>query len=754
MANYALDTPRPVEAGLTVGDLMKVLRRRRNVGLIILAACVLLTLLYCLTATRRYTAVGLVQVQKEGSTGIDVSDLTGPGAGGPNPADALASTVNLETQSNILQSDTLALHVIEDLNLENTYDFQPHFSLIGAVMGLLTPSVAPEKSGLSLEDSPHRRTVALKHFSKNLAVKVVTGTRLIQIDYSDPNPQLAAKVVNRLIQGLTDYSFATKTESSTEATNFLQAQLADLRQQSEADQQRLATAQKNADLFSYGTDSTGHEQIYSDVLDKLQQSTAALSAADQNRIVKQAVYQAVKNGNAELISELSGTAAGQGGGQAVANSLNLIQSLRLQQATLQQQLADGEQKYGSAYPRITELHAQLDDVNKSLNAEVARVAARAKNDYDVALATENDIRKRNEANHQAADSLKDKAVDYTILREEANQSRTLYEDLLKKLKETGVLKGLKGSDLAVVDPGRAPDKPAKPNTFLYLLISVGVGLLFGFGGMLIAEGLDGRVHSTSQIEQMGIPLIGILPSAGSAGLGGMRDLRTLSAPKSAYSEAVRGVRASLVPTASFGAHRVVVVTSANADEGKGVTARNLAVSLAQQGKRVVLVNADFREGDEDTSPEFTSKQGLSSLLAGPPSPPELRQMTNVPTLFILPTGTIPGNPAELLGSARMKLLVDELRQQFDLVLIDAPPVLPVVDALLLTEMADTVLLVSRYGVTDKESLSRAFHLLASRSKPDSVAVVLNGVSTKSDIYRSYFGTTTAHYYQEDAHEAV
>jgi len=753
MANYVLDTPPPVEAGLTVNDLVQVLKRRRKVGLIILGTCVLVTLIYCFTATRKYTSQGVVEVQKEGSTGIDVSDLTGPAAAGEGGgADATSGTINLETQSSILQSDTLALLVIRDLNLENTPDFQPHFSLIGSVKSLFTPTRNPDPPG-PLENAPGRRASALGIFSGNLGVKVITGTRLLQISYSSTDPKLAAKVVNRLIQGLTDFSFEARTASSTEARQFLEKQLADLRKQSEADQQKLVEAQKNADLFSFGTDAGGHEQIYSDVLDKLQQSTAALSTATQNRIAKEAVYRAVKGGNAELISELSGT--GVAAGSAVGNALVLIQSLHLQQATLQQSVAEAEQKYGSAYPKLVELKAQLDRVNTSLSDEVARVAARAKNDYDVAVASESQLRAQNAQYKRDADNLKDKAVDYTILREEATQSRTLYEDLLKKLEENGVLQGLKGADLSVVDPGRVPAAPSSPRKGLYLLASIAVGILLGFGGMLIAEGMDGTIQTTGQIEQLGMPLIGILPKYGNGqeAMEGMRGLRTLSAPKSAYSEAVRSVRASLVPASSFGAHRVIVVTSANSDEGKSLTARNLAVSIAQQGKRVVLVNADFRS-DSEAATDFTSKQGLSALLAGPPAPPELLQVAKTPTLFLLPSGAVPPNPAELLSSQRMKLLTDELRQQFDLVIIDAPPVLPVVDALLLSELADTVLLVARHGVTDQGSLARAFQLLASRSKPDSVAVVLNGVATDSDIYRSYFGRSTAHYYQEDAHEVA
>jgi len=751
MANYALDTPQTVEAGLTVNDLLRVLRRRLKVGSIILGGCVLLMLLYCITATKRYTGTGVVEV-KEGASPIDLTDLGAPAAG--LGADVGAANVNMETQSQILQSDTLALNVIRDLDLEKTADFQSHWNPIGAVLGLFAPKGTPDPPGRSLEDSPNRRTKAIRKFEKNLTVKVVTGTRLLQVAYSDPDPKLSAAVANRLIQGLTDFSFETKNASSSEASAFLESQLADLRKKSEADQAKLVELQKGADMFSFGTDSNGHEQLYSSVLDKLQQSTAALSVANQNRIVKEAVYKAVRSGNAELISELSGT-AGAAAAAPVATSLNLIQNLRLQQSTLQQQIADGEQKYGSAYPRMAELHAQLDHVTTAINDEVARVAARAKNDYDIALQNENQIRTENEANHRAADNLKDKAVDYTIQREEANQSRALYEDLLKKLNETGVLKGLKGSDLSIVDPARVPANPSKPNTVLLLAAAFAIGLLFAFGGMLIAEGMDNSIHSIGQIEQMGIPLIGILPEYGDghAALEGMRGLRTLSAPRSAYSEAVRGVRKSLVAV-GLTQHRVIVVTSPNAYEGKSVTARNLAVSVAQQGKRVVLVDADFRSNPDEAGPEFSSKEGLSTLLSGPPVAPTLMQVAKQPNLFLLPSGATPPNPAELLSSPRMKLLIDELRQQFELVLIDSPPVLPVVDAALLSELADSTVLVARHGVTDQASLSRAYQLLATRSKPDSIAVVLNGVSTSSELYQSYFGKTTAHYYQEDAHETA
>lgn len=756
MHNYLLEAPPSQEAGLTVNDVWKVFRRRSRVAFVILGSVVLLTALYCVVATRRYEATGIVQLQKDSATGLNMTDLEGNGGAAAAADDALAANINLETKAGILQSDTLALRVIKELDLEHTRDFQPHSSPIGWVMSLFAAKDLPDPAGASLEDSPARRNRALHTFDKNLDVKVLTGTRLIEISYTSSNPTIAAAVVNHLIQDLTDYTFQTKLASTSEAAAWLNSQLSDLRKQSEDEQEKLAALQKQTGIFSFGTDNQGREQVYSDTLDRLQQSTAALSVADSNRILKEAVYKAVKNGNAELISELSGTSTA-GNAPAVNNALNLIQNLRLQQATLETEIASGEKHYGAAYPRMTELHASLDAVNQQIADEIGRVSARAKTDYEVAQQSEDQMRAQYESNRKAADELKDKAIDYSILREEAAQSRNLYEDLLRKLKEAGVLQGLKASDVTVVDPARVPSKPMKPNVPLYLALAVVVGSLLGFSGTLIAEASDSRIQTIEQVERLGVPLVGILPKYGKDRneLDSLRQVRTLDAPRSAYSEAVRGLRASLVPArGAVETPRVVVITSASPEEGKSLTAKNLAVSVAQQGKRVLLIDADLRRPSTQKGLEFSGKEGLSLLLSGEQATLGLIQIEGLPNLSILSAGPVPSNPSELLSSARMGKLIAELRTQFDLILIDTPPVLPVVDALILSELADSTLLVARHGVTPQGSLKRAFQILTSRTPRSSIGIVLNGVTMSSDAYHSYYGHKTSHYYMENVNEVV
>ena len=351
-------------AAITLGDLVQTYQRRRRTFYGLTLGMLLLAGIYCAVCTRRYDATGVIQVQKESPDGLGLDNImSGPEGAG----DALNTALDLQTESEILQSDTLALRVIEDLDLERTKDFNGHFSPLGWVLGLISPHGVSDPPNASLEDSPVRRAHVLKVFGNNLKVKVDSGTRLIDIDYLSSDPKTAAAVVNGLIRGLTDYTFQTRLSATSQASTWLSGQLGALRKQSEELEAKVANLQKDMSVYSLGdSDSQGKPQIYSTVLDELQQQTTALSAAESNRIMKGALYQVVKSGNADLISGLGGSSIG-GSSSGTNNSFNLIQTLRAQQATLTQQLAHDEAKYGSAYPAVAEETASLSSGHQSVN---------------------------------------------------------------------------------------------------------------------------------------------------------------------------------------------------------------------------------------------------------------------------------------------------------------------------------------------------------------------------------------------------
>jgi polysaccharide biosynthesis transport protein len=739
---------------ITLGDLMQVYQRRRRVfygftlGMLILAG------VYCTFCSRRYDGSGVIQVQKESPDGLGLDNIiSGPESG----ADALNTALDLQTESEILQSDTLALKVIQDLNLENTKDFKPRFSPVGFVLGLISPRGGADPAHASLEDSPARRTHLLKVFASNLKVKVDSGSRLIDIDYLSSDPKTAAAVVNELIQGLTEYTFQTRLAATSQASTWLSGQLGALRKQSEDLETKVADLQKDMGVFSLGeSDSQGKPQIYSTVLDQLQQQTAAVASAEANRIMKGALYQVVKGGNADLISGLGGSAIG-GSSSSANNSFTLIQTLRAQQALQAQQLAHDQEKFGSQYPGLAEENAALQGINQSIDAELGRLAARAKNDYEIAQQAEQHTRSDYETAHRAADRLNDKSVEFTIARQEAEDSRGLYQDLLKRLKEGGMLEGFRSSNITVVDPGRVPAKPKKPNVPLYLAVALALGLFSGAGASLFIDAVDDKIQGFEQLEQLhGLKLLGIMPLAKPRK--GRKAVEAVSSSASPFTEAVRGLRSSLMLSKSGAPPQVVLITSALAEEGKSTLAKSLAVLLAKQGRRVLLVEADLRRPKLRQHLASVGQGGLSEVLAsrdtGEAGLGAALSLDDLPSLTILPAGPVPPDPAELIDSARMRMLVNTWRAKFDLVVLDGPPLLAVTDAIPLAGMADVTIMVARCGLTPLSSLRRAYQLIEEHVDQARVRVVLNGVRPGSYAYHNYYGFASTKSYGGNTHASA
>jgi polysaccharide biosynthesis transport protein len=217
-----------MDDNFTITDLLQILRRRRHIIAVTVVCFIVLAAVVCVVSTRRYKAEGTLQVQKESSDMLGLSEMMGSAGGMDDASDALSANITIQTQANILQSDTLALRVINDLNLEHTPGFQKS-DVVGMVIGWFTPRGVADPAGLPLEQSPHRRTRALKIFSKNLEVKPVSGTRLISISYSDPDPKLAGAVINRLMQELISYTVETRFTATNQASEWLNTQLGDLK---------------------------------------------------------------------------------------------------------------------------------------------------------------------------------------------------------------------------------------------------------------------------------------------------------------------------------------------------------------------------------------------------------------------------------------------------------------------------------------------------------------------------------------------
>jgi capsular exopolysaccharide synthesis family protein len=719
------------EIGLN--DLIRILRRR--IRIIVAAVVVVLALgtLYCVIKTRRYEAVSYLAIYPEGSDALDMGDITASIGGG-----GLDFDEKLETQVRILKSNSLAWSVISDLRLDKEPTFAGHRKFI--VFGSYVLPDAPEQIE---KTDPVRQNQLLQKFSKSLTVQSIARTQAVEIAFRDANPTLAREIVNRLSSAYAQRNFVTRFNDTMKASDWLSSQLDQLKSRVEASQANLAQFQKKTGIF--GTDENDNL-----VLSKLDDLSKELTDAEADRIIKEAKYRVAQSGNPELI------------GTIVPDSV--LPVLRGQEADLKNQLALADTEYGPHYPKVIQLQNQLSQLDKALHKEIADIQERFRGDYEASAAAEKQLQASFEQQKQKAYDMSEGLSQYGILKREVESGSDLYEDLLKKLKESGVVASLKAATIDVIDPATLPTKPVEPNIPLALALSTILGIGSGIGLAFLSENLDNTIRSTEDIEFLtSIPIFGWVPHfrlnqssqvknsasmrRGSADGAGLAPI-TLLRPNSQIGEAFRSLRTALLLTAARMPPKTILITSALPGDGKTTVATNLAAVLAQQGARVLLVDGDLRRGLIAERFNLSQNFGLSGSLAGAGTWRDvIDTVPETQNLLILQSGLRPPNSAELLGSTKMQELLEDWRAEFDHVVIDSSPCLAITDAVLVAQKTDTAMLVSRIAHTPRPSLRRVSELLLS-SNVRVAGIVINDVGI-TDEYYGYAYSKYANYYTDD-----
>jgi succinoglycan biosynthesis transport protein ExoP len=691
-----------------------------------------------LRTTPIYDAVGSIAINKPDPMLQSLRDSANSGADYYDPTD-------LDTEVRILRSDLLALQVIKQLNLDRMPEFGGHGQ---------SPSSSLELTTDALDPNSARSNAVLGGFKGNLRVVLEPNTRIIDLHFRSPNKELAARVVNTLANTYIEQNFKTRFESTMQASDWLSRQLVDLQMKVETSQEKLVQYQKQHQIL-------GIDEKQNITTAKLDELNKELTAAESERMQKESVYRLAEAGDPESAAAV---ANGTAQGKSSENTSVLLEKLQEQKADLKIQIAQFSTQFGPSYPKLAQLNNQVQEIDAQQQNEMKKVAGRLRGDYLAALQRENMLRAALEEQKQEDNKLNESAIEYSLLKRDFETNRTLYEGLLQKLKEAGVTAGLRSNNIRPVDIARTPASPAEPNIPRNLGFAFVLGLTSGIGLAFLLEGIDNTVRTPEQAQAIsGLPSLGMIPMGSKPTSDVARELLvtsskeavelvTLSRPQSQMAESYRALRTSLLLTSLGSPPKTILITSALPQEGKTTTSINVATVLAQKGTRVLLVDADLRRPSIHKTLGMGPRVGLSNVLTGGTTLQQATvRSTQLSNLFILPAGTPPPNPAELLASSQMADLLAEVREQYDHIVIDTPPTLSVTDAVVLSTRMDAVVLVIRSGQTTKPALRRSRDILG-QVNARIAGVLLNAVDLDSPDYYYYYeyqGKYGQRYYDEN-----
>ena len=659
---------------LSVTSILRVMWERK--WWIALAGLIggICALAYSLTQTPLYRAVAIME-------------LNPPTVSVLNSGEELAVPATdyefLETQLGILQSRALAERVVQDLDLGAQVD-----------------------SGERVD--PKASAAMAAGVAAGLTVVPQPDSRLVRLQYTSDDPREAAQLANAFGTSFIQLTLDRKYAETTAAREFLEERIATVREQiNEAERDLVEYAKDRGIVVLNGEGGEGSSTLTGTSLASL---NAALAVAQQIRITAEQRFR-----QADPLSQADAASA----------------ALRSEKAALEAEYREKSTYLQPSFPEMARLKTRIDELERQISGENSRTAGSLEAEFQAALAEEQQLRSRVAQLSGSALREREDAIQYNILQRELDTSRSLYDALLERYNEVGVVQGIGSAQAAMVDEALVPGAPFVPNTMRTSIIGLLLGLFIGGGLAVVYDRFTDTFKTKDDIrEKLGLVPLGAIPMVqkDESFVDEVRD------PISYVYDAYATLRTNIQLSGESGFPRVLLVTSSRPEEGKSSTSYSLAVQLAAVGKRVLLIDADMRR------PSFIGREneelGLSTLLTSDGSLFDHLNATSSGNLFLLPSGPIPPNPASIILPARLNALLKAACTEFDHVIVDAPPVAGFADAILLASCSNAVLFTVESGKTRAMTAQAALSQLK-MSGANIVGGVLTKATTRAVDYGSY-----------------
>ncbi|MHB8530557.1 MAG: GumC family protein [Caulobacteraceae bacterium] len=631
-----------------------------------------------------YTARTTLQIDREAAKVVSAGDVSAND-------NLIEGEEFFKTQYGLLRSRSLAIRVAEALGLTRDDAFilqmgkRPRSRLAAII------EAGPEAVGAT------RRDQVLHLLQTHLGVVPDRGSRLVAVTFDSPDPRLSARVADAFAENFIGAALDRRYESSSYARDFLERRLAEVKSRLEDSERQLvayAASQQIISLSDGGqpNNPSGQRSLAAADLEGL---NTALSTARAARLQAEARWRQAQATPGMALSEI------------LQNPT--VQQISQQHAKLAAEYQDKLSIFKPDYPDMRQLKAQIDETQRQLDLEASDIKGSLKAQYESALADETALQRQVDGLKTNVLDLSKRSIQYTILQREVDTNRALYDGLLQRYKEVGVAGGVTANNISIVDRAEPPLLPSSPKPLLNLVIALLAGIGGGVALAFAREAFDQAIRTAADVEgKLGVPMLGAIPVLKA----GIQPAEALADPRSPLSEAYQSLRSALQFSTIDGFPPAMVVTSPQPGDGKSTTAFALAASMANLGFRTLLLDADLRNPSLHKLIAADNRVGLSNLLTGAAVLQEVTQASAVANLFVVTSGPLPPNPAELLAGHRLRLLASEAGQVFDVLIFDGPPIMGLADAPMIAAAVTGCLVVIEPGRTGRTQARAALARLA------------------------------------------